>query len=291
MLEPKAPFHERVNSALAREAAPSAAHFRSSRPSRPVFLVGCHRSGTTLLERLLSMNPEIADWSEANEVWDPSWFPWSPRNLDEPPLEFDPVAFTERWFRANADRMDEVASIFGNFQDMRGRPVFLNKTPYHVYRLPYIRQFFPEAKLIYIVRDGRGVINSHMKKIYVEGKLREWPEEQRTLFTERPEEFAGWLARYWSRAVREVEKQDRALRLSAEGIMFKTTYEELCEDTPGVLGEICDFIGVEKAAFLERVGGITVQNSNHKWRKGLSEASQRRVLEEIAPDLERLDYL
>ena len=60
--------------------------------------------------------------------------------------------------------MDEIKSIFGTYQSLARRDVFLNKTPFHSFRIPYLREYFPDAKLIYIRRDGRAVVNSSQER-------------------------------------------------------------------------------------------------------------------------------
>src|SRR5687767_8932943 len=72
-----------------------------SRVRRPIFIIGCARSGTTLVNSLFAAHPEVAVWSEANDVWDPSWYPWRDSGSARPPLELEPQEFTRRWSEEN----------------------------------------------------------------------------------------------------------------------------------------------------------------------------------------------
>jgi hypothetical protein len=50
--------------------------FWISQLHNPIFIIGTARSGTTLLVRLLGSHPDIANWSEANVIWDPTGYPY-----------------------------------------------------------------------------------------------------------------------------------------------------------------------------------------------------------------------
>lgn len=289
-LEPRIQFLQRATLKTAKLIAPRLARLKTSIPKRPVFLIGCARSGTTLLERLLAMHHDIADWSEANEIWDPSWFPWREESIARPPLEFDPVEHTKGWEAQNLHRIEEIRSVFGHFQALSRRAVFLNKTPFHSFRIQYLIEHFPGAKLIYIRRDGRAVVHSYMKKLTGQGKLREWPLEQREAF-QAEEKLARWLAVYWKKTCEEAERQDRSLRLVEQGIMQTLTYEELCADTPGTLKSVSEFIGIDISRFRVEVWDQTIRDSNYKWNENLDANSQEAVLDAIGSSLKIYGYV
>lgn len=110
-----------------------------------VSVVGAARSGTTLLaEHILAHHPQIGYWSEPNHVWNYG-------NL-----------YSKNEVRGAADASDEVKehirSSFRAQWEKQGRPpVVLEKTPANCLRIPFIREVFPDAKLIHLVRDGRDV--------------------------------------------------------------------------------------------------------------------------------------
>ncbi len=118
--------------------------------SKPLFIIGAARSGTTMLGELMSHHPEIAYWLEPKYIW--------------------------RYGNASAksDLRDEAQAtsrvikfIRGKFYDFISRKQktrFLEKTPSNVFRIPFIYKVFPNAHFIYITRDGRDVILSAEKK-------------------------------------------------------------------------------------------------------------------------------
>ncbi len=285
---------KRARNAIIRRGAPTLAktrpEFAMKQLKRPIFILGCHRSGTTLLGRLLDMHKDIANWTEANEIWDPGWFPWREENLDKPPLEYDPAGFMARWWSENEHRMDEIKAMFGAFQFLHSKPTFMNKTPYNVFRIPQLVEHFPDARFVYIMRDGRAVVNSHTKKIIHEEHLKEWPPKERELFEQSTAALAEQLGRYWKASVDEVTHQNEVLGLEEKGVMYSTTYTNLCDDTMGVLTEICEFLDLAPDRFLEGIEDQNITNSNTKWRKGLDDETVERMVAAMEPALTANDF-
>lgn len=113
----------------------------------PVFLVGCPRSGTTLLFELLRKHPSLTSIPDEGHVF------WSAYNHP----------------RRHGWRSDALGRIDATAREHRyletalaalgsGRP--LDKTPKNVLRLPYLRAHFPDAHIILLVRDGRATVAS-----------------------------------------------------------------------------------------------------------------------------------
>lgn len=289
-LEPTASVRVRATDRGAKWLATRFGSAAGRDPVRPVFLVGCGRSGTTLLERLLGMHPDIADWSEANEIWDPEWFPWRDSSAARPPVEFDIELHEEGWRLQNLHRMEDIRRTFGAFQAIRRRPVFLNKTPYHSFRLHYLREYFPDAKLIYIRRDGRAVVNSYRSKLLRQGKLREWPLPERDIFVKNPDQLASQLAHYWVATCDEADARDAELGLEADGHMLRLSYEDLCADAPEVVGQVCEFVGISPSGVQAALKQHPVVDTSDKWRTQLDASSQSAIVEAIGDDLVRLGY-
>src|SRR5690606_18939230 len=114
--------------------------------STPLFLVGCGRSGTTMLLRHLGRSWQVEAYNENQ-----------------------PEAF-ERW------RLRDLPTIAGLISDSPA-PVVAFKP---ILNTPQTHQFldeFPEARLIFIFRHFDDVINSSMKKFGKANRLthvREW---------------------------------------------------------------------------------------------------------------------
>jgi hypothetical protein len=255
---------------------------------RPVFVVGCARSGTTLLAGMLGTHPQIAEWSEVNYVWDPGWYPWRPEFADKLPLEVDAAAFQKRWWRENRHRRREISAAFGAYQALEHRPVLVNKSPFHTFRIPRLLELFPDARFIHVVRDGRAVAHSYAGHLLRKGKLREWPAALRARLAADPEELALHTAGVWSRCLHEVEARDRELGLRERGLLFETSYERLVAEPAATLVRLHRFLAVEP--WPGAADAWVLRNQNHKWRSALSADTRRQLAERLAADLDRRGY-
>lgn len=125
----------------------------------PVFLVGCMRSGTTLLADLLGRVPGVVHcpfelkhlWSEAGGV-----AMASPRTRDSVCPELDASAVRP----GQATRLADA--FLAEFRRRGGRrgDVFLTKNPHLVNKLPFVRALFPDARFIFIRRRMPAVVAS-----------------------------------------------------------------------------------------------------------------------------------
>ena len=275
-------LHVRLAMLLGRRWQAAFAH----RLRNPVFVVGTARSGTTLLAWLLGDRPEVAEWSEANQLWDPSWFPWTPEMAEEPPFELDPRAFTERWWRENRGRGREIRASFGAFQSLAGRPVFVNKSPFHTFRVRQVLELFPEARFVHVVRDGRAVVLSYARHLLARGKLREWPAEWRQRVERSPEPLYELLAHLWCESLCEVDGAARDLGLAADGKMLRLRYEDLAEDPDGTVSGLDSFLGLTAGRSLRR----QIASRNYKWRQAFSPETLARLESIMGPHLEADGY-
>ncbi len=137
-------YHRKVINGVTRQLSPVAVklfhEFWQKQLKNPYFLIGSGRSGTTLLAGLLGMHRDVANWSEANEILDPQWYPWRPSNQHLPPMEFGPVAFTKRWWQDAQQRQGEIRATFGAYQWLQRKSCFLNKSPFNTFRIPWRRK-------------------------------------------------------------------------------------------------------------------------------------------------------
>src|SRR5512135_1495714 len=104
------------------------------------FVVGCARSGTSILGELIASHPSVKYLFEAHSVWESAGLGVedSHRMLAEQGTPAGKKGI-RAWFEAQG-----------------GEAAFLvEKNPRNVLRIPFVREIFPEAGLVHIVRDGR----------------------------------------------------------------------------------------------------------------------------------------
>ncbi|MBC8123130.1 MAG: sulfotransferase [Gemmatimonadaceae bacterium] len=159
---------------------------------QPIFIVGCHRSGTTVLYEALAKHPDLVFLTNAS-----AFLPRIPilsnvvgsmfalEEVAEERFLKDGIAFTHatpsegiRIWELHAPEggdycLDETHSnpkmeryldltIKKHLKHFKGKR-FLNKNPDNSVRMRYLNKLFPDAYFINIVRDGRAVCSSLMK--------------------------------------------------------------------------------------------------------------------------------
>jgi hypothetical protein len=264
--------------------------FWARRLRNPVFIIGCARSGTTLLSDLFRYHRDIANLSEANHIWDPRGYPWDESTGETAPIWIDPVGYTARWWRDMQDHQREIRARFGAYQWVLRKPVFVNKTPLNTFRLPHLFQMFPEAKLIHVVRDGRAVVQSYTARM--EKDIQRKPEPYRRLGLDFSREaLALQLAWFWQANLDEVSLQDEKLGLMSSGKMMEITYEALCADVQGTLAHLCPFMGLKAGRFRPEMRQMDVTAQNHKWREAFDADLIAQISERMQPALARWGYV
>ena len=116
---------------------------------RPIFIIGAPRSGTSMLYAILRESSQLAHWpGEAHEVWEADHHP-ALRGWDSNAL-------------GAADADPETAGrIRRSFFLVTGaKKRLIDKTPRNALRIPFIDTVFPDARYIYLQRDGRDNVNS-----------------------------------------------------------------------------------------------------------------------------------
>lgn len=125
----------------------------------PAFLVGCMRSGTTLLADLLGKSPGVVHCPfELKHVWSAAGgVPMaSPRTRDATCPELDAGAVRPGQAARLADAfLEELQRQGGRHGD-----VFLTKNPHLVNKLPFVHALFPDARFIFIRRRMPAVVAS-----------------------------------------------------------------------------------------------------------------------------------
>jgi hypothetical protein len=257
--------------------------FGGQRLARPIFMIGCPRSGTSVSAVLFARHPDVAGFSEAGEVWDPRGYA-------------DPEA--DHHWPAKRVTAEEAARLHDRFEFARrlrslpfhrGRRL-LNKHPRNSVRIEYLRAVFPDAFFVHVIRDGRAVVHSMLEMVEREPARRLVPmgafckpPDWRALLREDAVEQA---ALQWREIVSYVLDQRPALG----GQYHEYRYEDLCHDVRGVLGQAFAAAGLRAD---ERVMARLPQRlevQNFKWRGAFDEAQVETLLRVQGPLLERLGY-
>jgi len=168
--------------------------------NRPVFIVGCDRSGTTLLRLMLIQGPELhipaesrflAVLNEHSELYGnfsqphQRWFfirDLQTNRATAKTVTFPVFALTIEEAQcalegaAPTNFPGAAAALYEASTRKAGKSRWGDKTPAHVRDIPWLAQAFPNAQFVHIIRDPRDVAGSIVKAGWAHGSHREAAE-------------------------------------------------------------------------------------------------------------------
>jgi hypothetical protein len=164
----------------------------------PFFIVGCSRSGTTLLQALIDAHPDIAIPPESHiyDRFGPFFRSYGDLRVKRNRLRFIEELLGDVFIQAwqmhstvaevesrlkRADRVGVIEALFTLYAEKNGAQRWGDKTPEHIRHLGAIKRDFPKAQLIHLVRDGRDVAEAMRRMIWgpvsAVGLAEEWRRE------------------------------------------------------------------------------------------------------------------
>jgi protein-tyrosine sulfotransferase len=197
---------------------------RATSNADAIFIVGCGRSGTTLLRAMLERHPRLwggpESWLFVQRV-DPVIFSWKFRT--------DPRE-TRALLTSCSTAIEFAERYFGQCTVDAGKSRWVEKTPRHVHSLSYLLTSFPNARFIHMIRDGRDVACS----------LRNHPKaavRRRGVVPLKVNNPISFCINRW------VADTSAGLALQSHPRVLTIRYESLVRDTESTLRQVCDFVG------------------------------------------------
>jgi hypothetical protein len=256
----------------------------------PFFIVGCGRSGTTLLRTMLNQHSKLAipleslfiiDYLRADPKTPPETF----LKLILKEYEFHEwaIPFSPADFDGCLTAQDFINRAHALYMQQYGKVIWGQKTPRFVRFGKLLKQHYPGAKFVHVIRDPRAVVSSLIR-------------------SDVHHSNAYFAARRWLRDT------DAGLKLQETypDDVFALHYEDFILNTEDSLHQICDFLNVEfEPAMLEYYQTGTAEYSGYyaqiheklnqapdksrieAWRKHLS-PTQIAVVEAVCADKMRV---
>ena len=245
-----------------------------------VFIVGCPRSGTTLLQRIVNAHPRIAiipeigwiikrseqrafvtlegmvrpaliqELIQKNALGRYTRLPMSRNELERLLLTTHhcPVSYSEL-----------ITSFFDRYGEAKEKKLVGNKTVDHVRNIFPLHRLWPQAKFIHLIRDGRDVCLSAIQ----------WRRAERLAneFSTWREDPVSTAALWWEWQVRLGREAGNLLN---NELYHEMHYEDLVADPAGTCESLCAFLGVPyEEAMLRFHQGREKQDSDldakHAW--------------------------
>jgi tetratricopeptide (TPR) repeat protein len=190
-------------------------------PEQHIFLLGFMRSGTTLLEQVLSSNPGIVALEEKSLLARLSAI----HTTGVKALDALSTIHGEELEEARADYWKGARTYTG---DLKGK-VFVDKQPLNTIRLPLIFKLFPKAKVLFALRDPRDVVFSCYRRHFrINMAMFEFLDLEDS-------------ARFYASIMNLGDIYRQKLPLD----IFEHRYEDMILDFEGRIRAVCNFIGIE----------------------------------------------
>jgi Sulfotransferase family len=206
---------------------------------RPIFILGCPRSGTTLLQLMLHAHPRIAIPPETRFVLTSyearNTFGDLRREPNRMVLANSIVRERQTLFYDLGLDADEVFAeiiagpptlgsaigiVFRAYARRFGKPRWGDKRPGYYQYIPALLRMFPDAQIVHLIRDGRDCVAS----------LLTMPWFKQDIYAA----ICSWIE--------AIDSGRRAARQLPADTYFELSYEDLVADSPGQLAKLCEFL-------------------------------------------------
>ncbi len=209
---------EAVTEALIKLPADLGAAVADSEPFEgpvPIFIVGMPRSGTTLLERILSSHSQVTPAGEIVDFW---------RQLH---WMTDVIPGKEESFLRAIERSRDIDFHQLGLRYLRqtqwraeGRAYYVDKLPGNIRMVPFIRRALPHAPILHMVRDPMDTCLSNFKAMF--GNVSPYCYE------------LDALAHYYNQYARQAAHWNESL----PGAMLDVDYAQLVQDPAVVIPRV-----------------------------------------------------
>jgi len=208
------------------------------------FIVSKGRSGSTLLLNLLDANPHVIVPLESTfliHLYSKYKYikKWDKRTIDSYLVDLYRIRKIRRRWKLDKEKIREELYdlldnnnisyanvsriIYLNFTSIFPKKEILlvgDKNPIYTFCIKEIKEIYPKAKIIHLVRDPRANVRSHIVSFNVK--------------------FLSFIAFKWYYYNKEVEQKKEVYNDS----FFTVRYEDLVETPEKILIDVCDFLNI-----------------------------------------------
>ncbi len=196
-----------------------------------IFIVGSPRSGSTLLERMISAHSGVMGGAEPHLLTPLAHLGYY-ENIEKAPYDHLRAVEAQRGFvaalpRGEEDYLDALRAycnvLYGRMLSKSGKSMYLDKTPAYALVLPVISKIYPKAKYVVLTRHPGAIFSSYADSFF-EG---DW---------QAAHDFNPIIERYVPAIARFIREGSVP--------MIHVRYEYLVQDPETHLTKICGLLGL-----------------------------------------------
>ncbi|TDD80388.1 sulfotransferase [Actinomadura darangshiensis] len=243
----------------------------AARHDRPIFVLGCPRSGTTLLRLMLHSHPRVAipaetrfvlpaytarcDFGDLRESKNrralAEWITGD-RSTKVQALGMDAAELVEEIVDGPPTLGSALGIVFRAYARSHGKERWGDKRPSYSQHVGTLLRMFPDAQFVHLVRDGRDCVASLLEMPWFDGDVHH--------------AVSAWR-----------ETIDRGRRLAERlgpDTYYELQYERLVADATDELTRLCGFLGEDFDPAMTHPEGLAKQTvpSRKKWHGRTHEA-------------------
>ena len=264
-----------------------------------------------MVQNLIAAHPQVVPLYEPVGLW----------LFADPTRRDDEFTASDATIRVK----DFIRREFLKFQKANGNRIIVEKTPHNILRIPYVREIFPEAHYLYIVRNPLSFVSSvELKWRQPATKKRLYKRLKSTPMTQLHHYFGRFLSQQWNKRVlgrqyvpiwgprykgieddlksqdlltiiarqwaRASKKAEADLSLFESGRVLKLSYEDFVERPSEHMQQICAHCALEMTKEMdETVRAVVKRDRSQKWQR-LSPDALAKILPELSPEMTRHGY-
>lgn len=164
------------------------------RVRKPIFIVGTGRSGTTVLGMVMSMHKSVGFLNEPKAIWHAAF--------GQEDLIGSYSQEAARYRLGAEDASDDVRRsmqrMYGWYLTTTCSNRAVDKYPELIFRIPFVRAIFPDAKFLFLVRNGWDTCHS----------IEHWSERLGMSEGEKRHDWWGVNNRKWNLLVDQVARDE-----------------------------------------------------------------------------------
>lgn len=171
----------------------------------PIFILGTGRSGTTMLGILLSMHKDVGFLNEPKAIWN-FLYPFEDLqgNYTLAPAQYRLAASS-----ISVEAKKAAHSVYKYYLSLSMSKRVVDKYPELIFRYPFVKEIFPDARFIFLIRNGIDTCLS----------IKNWSERLGIDKDYQKEDWWGINDRKWKLLVEQIAGNDAYFKKHKDEIL------------------------------------------------------------------------